>query len=56
MHQAQVRHQHAVAAFLVEERPVVEHVERYPVGQLDLLELRLFGEDLVDVCVQQRVG
>lgn len=56
MHQLQVGQQHAVGVLLVEERAVVDDVERDAVRQLDLLKGGLLGEDLVDVRGQERVG
>ena len=43
-----------VVKVLEEENGAVERVERETVGELDLLELRLFGENLVDGGFQQR--
>jgi len=50
----QVRQQYAVI-LLVEERAVLNHVQRYAVRQLDLLERGLLGQDFVDVRGQERV-
>lgn len=62
VHDAQVRHQRVVHVLpeewrrLVVRGRVAEHVQRHPVRQLDRVQLRLLGDQRVDVGRQERVG
>lgn len=56
VHEAQVREQRRLNVELEEERLAVDDVEADAVGELDLLERRLLGEELVDVRGEEGVG
>lgn len=51
-----MREQRRLNVELEEERLAVDDVEADAVGQLDLLERRLLGEELVDVGGEEGVG